>query len=220
MEDNHNRFKNHLPALMARHGILNVGRWTATAGPNGPLFVYLMVYEDLSQRETQWNSFYGDDEWWQIRAQTNAGAQMVERFDLFFLRSNPIWTPSESTARTRIGGVQELTFLDVALGHNVEATKLIETVVLPLIKREGGQVMMVADFVSGVAMPRIAMMTAWPDAARLHSARRAIDSDQSLRAAFQANRETIGRASLGRTETFVLEPTAFDLPLAALGLTR
>jgi hypothetical protein len=220
MEHNHGRFKDHLPILLARHEISNVGRWTATAGPNAPMFVYLMVYEDLSQRERQWSSFYADDEWWQVRAQTNAGSQMVERFDLFFLRANALWTPSASSAGTRLAGVHELSFMEVALGHNTEAAELIKTVLLPLIEREGGQPMMVADFLSGVAMPRMAMITAWPNATRLHEARRAIDSDPSLRMAFDANRETIGRAALGRTEVYVLEPTAYDLPLADLGFAH
>ena len=102
IEDLHARFRDHLPKLMVRHGIDQVGRWTATAGPNGPLFLYLMAYDDMAQRERQWDAFYHDDEWWQIRAATNAGEEMVERFDLFFLRPNALWTPPAGAADARI----------------------------------------------------------------------------------------------------------------------
>ncbi|MCP3730334.1 NIPSNAP family protein [Sphingomonas sp. MG17] len=216
MEDNHDRFQDHMPGLMARHGISNVGRWTATAGPNAPMFVYMMVYPDMTAREAQWTSFYGDDEWWAVRAATNAGSQMVERFDLFFLKSNPCWTAPAYPAGTRSGGVHELIFTEVALGHGADANAFLTDTLLPLYEREGATPLMVADFMSGPAMPRIAMIVAWPDENRRHAGRRAIDSDPGLRAAQRDERERLNRTALGRTDVYVLEPTAFDLPLASL----
>ena len=216
LEDNHDRFQNHLPRLMERHGIANVGRWTAVAGPNAPMFVYMMAYRDLDERERQWGAFYQDNDWWELRGRTNAGSQMVERFDLFFLRSNPVWSPKPASS-TRAQGVHELIFAEIALGHNAAANVFLSQTWLPLVEQHGGHVMMVSDFVSGVSMPRAAIMTAWPDASTRFAARRAIDGDPALRAAQKAERESLGRTSLGRTDVFELEPTAFDLPLSLLG---
>lgn len=217
LEDNHDRFRDHLPRLAARHGIAQIGRWSATAGPNTPMFVYMMAYDDMGQRERQWDAFYQDDEWWQVRAATNAGEQMVERFDLFFLRPNPAWQVIPRAPDERSAGVHELIFAEVALGHNAEANSFLKDVYLPVVQREGGDILMVADFISGCHLPRLAMMIAWPDGNRREAARRAIDSDPAVRAAQRTERQSIGRTSLGRTDVHVLEPTAFNLPLASLG---
>lgn len=216
LEDNHARFRDHLPRLLARHGIDQVGRWSATAGPNTPMFVYLMAYDDMAQRERQWDAFYQDDDWWQVRAATNAGEQMVERFDLFLLRPNAAWQP-QSRGDERSGGVHELIFAEVALGRNAEANAFLRDHYLPVVEREGGDILMVADFVSGDRMPRLGLMIAWPDGNAREAGRRAIDGDPAVRAAQAEERRALGRTSLGRTDVHVLEPTAFDLPLASLG---
>lgn len=217
MEDNHNRFENVLPSLMARHGIANVGRWTATAGPGAPTFVYMMAYPDLAVREQQWTSFYGDDDWWQARARTNDGEEMVERFDLHFLRPNSAWTPNVRRDGVRAEGVHELIFAEVALGRGGDAQVYLKETYLPLLAAQGGDVLMVADFISGTSLPRMAMIIAWPDASALHRGRRAIDGSSALRAVQQEERKRLGRTSVGRSDVYVLEPTPFNLPLASLG---
>lgn len=218
LEDNLDRFEHHLPKLMARHGIWNVGRWVAVAGPRAPMFVYVMAYADLDQRERQWNGFYADDEWWELRARTNAGSQMVDRFDLSFLKANPAWTPPDNTQPdARRDGLHELALIDVALGHGPDANAFLRDTYLPLVVREAGQVMMLSDFMTGPSLPRLALMTAWSNAEARRRARRAIDGDPELRGVQRSERERIGQTSLGRTDIYELEPTAFDLPLATLG---
>lgn len=217
MADNHNRFERHLPALFERHGIANVGRWTAISGPNAPMFIYMMAYHDLAERERQWAEFYGDEEWWSIRARTNGAEQMVERFDLFFLKPNVIWFADPARANDRLGGIHELLIAEIALGHQAEANAILSETLIPLVERRGGCIMMVADLISGVALPKTAMMVAWPDAAAQHAGRLAIDRDSGLQAATASQRKAIGRPPIGRTDIYVLEPTAFALPLATLG---
>lgn len=217
VEDIHARFRDHLPKLMARHGIDQVARWTATAGPDTPLFVYMMAYDNLAQREQQWDAFYQDDEWWRVRAATNAGEQMVERFDLFLLRPGRAWQAIARDPVQRSGGVHELVLGEVALGHDSEAAEYLRTVYLPAVQREGGDILMVADFVAGSKMPRLAMIIAWPNGGRREAGRRRVDADPAVREAQRAERQSIGRTSIGATTIYVLEPTAFDLPLASLG---
>ncbi len=211
------RFEKHLPALFARHGIRNTGRWTATAGPNGPMFVYLMAYRDLAEREGQWNSFYTDPEWFDIRSATQGDEEAVERFDLYFLKANPSWTPDAARSAERIGGTHDLILAEIALGKNAAANTFLAETYLPCLQRAGAEIMLVADFISGPALPKLALMIAWPDGNARTEGWRRINLDPDLREAITAQRQRIGRAALGQTETHLLEPTPFALPLASLG---
>jgi len=211
------RFARHLPRVFARHGIRNVGRWTATAGAGGPMFVYALAYADLAQREAQWAAFYGDPDWAEIRAATQGEAEAVERFDLFFLKLSPVWTPAPAAAAERLGGVHDLVFAEVALGRNAAANAFLSETYLPLLCRAGARVMTVADFLCGPSLPRLALMLAWPDAAARAAGWRQVLSDAGLDGALADQRRAFGRPLLGRTDTYLLDPTPFDLPLATLG---
>lgn len=211
------RFGQHLPAIFARHGIRNVGSWTVSAGPNGPTFLYLVAYRDLGERERQWAAFYQDEAWHRVRAATQGDEEAVERFDLFFLRPNPLWTPTPSPAGETLGGVHDLIFSEIAPGQNAAAYQFLNESYLPAIDRLGGRVMMLADFVSGPSLPRLATLVAWPDAVARQEAWRSISGDPELTDAIARQRRRLGRALLGSTETYLLEPTPFALPLATLG---
>lgn len=211
------RFANHLPAVFARHSIRNVGRWTASAGPGGPMFVYMMAYHDLAEREAQWTAFYGDPAWARIRAETQGDEEAVERFDLYFLKASACWTPPAERRKARLGGAHDLIFAEVALGRNAAANAYLAETYLPLLQRCGGEIMLVADFISGPAMPRVAIMVAWQDAAARAAAWREINGDTALAKTLAAQRRTLGRAALGRSDVYLLEPTPFALPLATLG---
>jgi hypothetical protein len=218
MEDNHDRHRAPLITIFARHGINVVGRWTAVAGPNAPLFAYMMAYHDLAAREAQWAGFYGDENWWRLRTESNAGSEMVERFELNLLRSNQSWQPPAHGVEARQGGIHELLCADVALGKGAEANRFVASTLIPAVVRQGGAIMMVADFLTGIRLPRLAIMIAWAHADAHYRGRRGVDGDPEVRSAQQAERETLGRTTLGRTDVYLLEPTAFNLPLATLGL--
>ena len=217
MPENHERHRTGLPPLFARHGIEVVGRWTATAGPDTPLFAYLMSYPDLAERERQWTAFYDDADWWALRTKTNAGSEMVERYDLMFLRPHPRLSPATITPGERLGGVHELVFLEVGAGLGSQAGQFLETALLPAILRQGGRVMMVADLMTGPRLPRMALMIAWSDAEAAFRGRMAVDADQLVLAAQQVERQNGGKTALGRADIYGLEPAAYALPFAALG---
>lgn len=207
------RFKDHLPALFARHGIRNVGRWSATAGPDGPMFAYMMTYEDLAERERQWTGFYGDPEWSGIRARTQGDEEATERFAIHFLRPSPFWTPPGDPQRT-VGGVHDLVFSEIALGKAGAANAFLADTYLPALRAAGAEIMLAADFVSGPALPRIALMFAWRDGTARQDGWRRLGTDPALHHALSQQRRAFGRALLGRTDTYVLEPTDFALPQA------
>jgi hypothetical protein len=212
----YDRFANHLPRLFQRHGIFNVGRWTAVSGRNVPGFVYLLAYKDFAAREEQWQGFYRDQNWWDIRAQTQGDEEAIERFDLYFLRPSPVWVP-RCSGETTLGGVHDFISAEVALGKTASANEFLRDLYLPLLTRAGAQVMLVADYISGGALPKVALLIAWPDPARRASGWHLMTNDGALKAAMAEQRKTIGRAVLGATDVLELEPTEFALPLATLG---
>lgn len=214
----HARF-DRLPALFERHGVNCIGQWTALAGPRLPGFAYLMAYADLAEREARWAPFYTDPDWLSLRAETNANVEIVERYDLMFLKPNPSWQPDPKDAGRKVGGVHELLLHEAALGQGAATNDFLREVQLPLLRAHGAQVMMVADMASGPRMPQVVAMLAWPDLDTRAAAWRAIEADTGWQAAIARQRATVGWPLLGRTDTYLLEPRAGRLPSAVLGLS-
>jgi hypothetical protein len=216
MADLHSRFER-LPALFERHGVNCVGQWTALTGPRQPGFVYLMAYADLAEREARWAPFYTDADWLRLRTETNAGSEIVERYDLLFLKPNAAWQPDPADAGQTVGGLHELTLWQVALGQAPATTAFLRDVQLPLLQRAGARVMLVCDMVSGPQMPQVVTMLAWPDAATRDAAWRRLENDRDWLGAVAGQRRTVGRALLERADVRLLEPAARRLPSATLG---
>src|SRR5271154_4489481 len=108
MNDNHARMRDHLPALLEKHGVRVVGRWSALSGPRMPLFCYIMEWRDLAEREARWGAFYADPEWPRIRAATNAGSELVEGQELVFLQPHPAFEHDDSDLSRRVGGIHQI----------------------------------------------------------------------------------------------------------------
>jgi hypothetical protein len=208
------RFQDRLPAMFARHNIRNIGRWSVSAGAATPGFTYLMAYDDLAERERVWSAFYEDDEWWRIRAETQGAEEATERFDLHFLRRSPIWTPARLEPAL-LSGVHELMFAEIAVGRQTAAAAYCRDTYIPLIEHCGGSVMLVADFITGPALPKMGFMFAWPDADTRQQGWKQINGDRALAEAIAAQRHEHGRALLGRTGSWVLDPTPRLLPEAS-----
>jgi hypothetical protein len=211
------RHEKHLPAIFARHGIICVGRWSAVAGPDLPIFAYLTIYPDFAERQRQWADFYADDEWWRVRAATNGKTELVDQYDVHFLTPNPLWRPLPDKAPPA-GGIHQLLFVEVGTGKIGDAVTFLRDVWIPKVIDLGGSIMMVADFLSGEKLPRMAIMVAWPDADRLTKAARALDRDDDVIAAQANERERYGRSSLGRTVTYCLDPMPYGVVHPTLGL--
>ncbi|NKJ50712.1 hypothetical protein CIC12_29115 [Burkholderia sp. SG-MS1] len=204
MADVNDRFAQHLPPLFQRHGVNCVGRWTALAGPNAPRFVYMMAYRDYAHREETWASFYQDDEWWRIRAATNAGHEMVERHDLLFLKPNALWGAPTRPAST-VAGLHELVMQEIAPGQNSVANAFLRDTYLPLLREAGAQVLGLFDMASGPAMQKMAYFFAWPDAATWHAGRHWMENHADMRAVLTSQRRTTGTTCFQRSEVNLLE---------------
>ena len=220
MADANARFTDHFPTLFPRHGVDCVGAWNALAGPGAPRFVYLLAYPDYARREAVWTSFYGDPEWARIRAETNAGHEMIERHDLFFLKPNVTWQPDANAPGTGAGEVHELVLQQIVPGQNAAANEFLDSTYLPQLRNSGARTLGIFDMASGCGMPQLVMLHAWTDASAWYRGRLAMDSAAPLREGFTAQRQKLGHPLFGRSEVNLLMPVPGVAINPSLGNTR
>lgn len=65
----HDRFRNHVVRLFAKHGIELVGAWETEVGELQN-FVYILRWKDFADRQQKWDAFSTDQEWADIKADT------------------------------------------------------------------------------------------------------------------------------------------------------
>lgn len=206
LPDVHSRFADHLPPLFERHGVECVGRWSALAGPDAPRFVYLLAYRDYAHREAVWGGFYVDEDWWRVRAETNAGSEMVLRHDLYFLKPSPVWTQSAAGGEAAVGGLHELVLQEFAAGQGAGANKFLQDNWLPAMRNAGAKVLGVFDMAAGAGMQKAVIVLAWPDAATWHAGRKAIENSTELGNELARQRQDTGTTAIGRAEVNLLDP--------------
>ena len=73
------RFRNHTLGIFERHGIKNIGYWTASVGDYSDRLIYIVAFEDASQRERAWAAFRADPEWNRVRAESEVDGALVAR---------------------------------------------------------------------------------------------------------------------------------------------
>jgi hypothetical protein len=73
------RFRNHTLGIFERHGIKNIGYWTASVGDYSDRLIYIVAFEDEGQRVRAWAAFRADPEWNRVRAESEADGALVAR---------------------------------------------------------------------------------------------------------------------------------------------
>ena len=81
----HARFRDHTLELFERHGIMNIGYWTAVAGDYSNRLIYIVAFEDAAQRERAWASFAQDPDWQRARAESEVDGPLTARVFNSFL---------------------------------------------------------------------------------------------------------------------------------------
>ncbi len=79
------RFETITLKLWGKHGIRQVGFWTADIGTSNEL-IYRLEWEDLAERKRKWQAFQSDPEWIEKRAQTEADGPLLVRVHNSILR--------------------------------------------------------------------------------------------------------------------------------------
>ncbi|HJO81273.1 MAG: NIPSNAP family protein [SAR202 cluster bacterium] len=75
----HARFRDHTMAIFEKHGIKNIGYWTASVGDTSDKLIYIVAFEDAGQREQAWASFRSDPEWNRVRAASEENGLLVSK---------------------------------------------------------------------------------------------------------------------------------------------
>lgn len=73
------RFRDHTLAIFERHGMKNVGYWTADVGDYNDRLIYLLAFENVAQREKAWASFRNDPEWQRVRDESELDGPLTAR---------------------------------------------------------------------------------------------------------------------------------------------
>ena len=73
------RFRNHTLGIFERHGIKNIGYWTASVGDYSDRLIYIVAFEDEGHRERAWAEFSADPEWNRVRAESEVDGALVAR---------------------------------------------------------------------------------------------------------------------------------------------
>jgi hypothetical protein len=66
-------------AIFEKHGIKNIGYWTASVGDTSDKLIYIVAFEDAGQREQAWASFRSDPEWNRVRAASEENGLLVSK---------------------------------------------------------------------------------------------------------------------------------------------
>lgn len=168
-EDMRARFQGPLRQLFERHGIRVAGAWFSGHGPKAPLFIYLMHWPSLEARNQAWEGFYADPEWARVRTDTNQGSELVERYDLNFLKplaALPAQTP-EAFAEL------ELYVAQVKVGAGGAARQWLQAQAPAALAQAGGQLLGAYEYMTGNDLPRVCLLLGWND---LQKRRQALSS--------------------------------------------
>ena len=79
------RFANHTTHLFKKHGIENIGYWTADVGTSNQL-VYMIGYPSMGDREKRLGAFAADPDWQKAYAESERDGPLVRRTQSAILR--------------------------------------------------------------------------------------------------------------------------------------
>ena len=219
LADLHYRMSVEIPPLFARHGVVRpLAYWDGFAGPMTPLYAYLLRHKSLDDRMTAFTSFYSDPEWGKVRRESNAGSQMVERIDVYFMRAAPGWEKlMDKSASGPVGGLHELRLRHVEGGDAPRATATMTELDLPVLREKGATVLGVFNMWMGGRMPQIISLVAWPDDAARAKGNADYEADPRIKAARIKERKELNRSLFGPGPTYLLRPAPYGTAQANLG---
>lgn len=160
IRDMERRAQEDLCTLFPRHDVHPLGTWSCDSGPQAPLFVYLTPWRHMQQRTRSWGNFAQDPDWAEARARTNGSSELVERYDILFLRAAVPWQAPDASGASRLF---ELSIQEVATGQTPAVRRQLLEAALPALRQAGAQVHGVYDVMSGKPLPSVVTFCSWPD---------------------------------------------------------
>ncbi len=192
--------------LFPRHGIRPLGCWTAVSAKTLPMFVYITPFKDMADREACWAGFYADTDWHEARTRTNAGSELVERYDICFVRG----LGDFSRPAARPGEIDEIVLHQTLVGKGGPAGQALLTSETPAAVRAGATAIGHFDVINGIELPGAVSFLRWPDWETRKASVATIEADEALRAERNEQRKTYGATLVGGATSYLLNPVEVD----------
>jgi hypothetical protein len=82
----HKRFRDHTMRLFTKHGIQNIGYWTAVDEKHQGRLYFLLGYPDKESRARMWDEgFAKDPEWLKVLEESQRDGKLLETIEQVFL---------------------------------------------------------------------------------------------------------------------------------------
>jgi NIPSNAP len=171
------RVQGDLRTLFARHGIRPLAGWFTMVSPVSPAFVYVTPWQNMNLRSASWAGFYGDPEWAEVRHRTNSGSELVESYEIMFLRTVTPWVDCVEPS-----SFSELIIQTTAIGKTAAVAAELRDQTVPALAAAGAQVHGTFDIMSGRTLPALAMFVGWDSLEQRGAAMAKLDErSQALR---------------------------------------
>ncbi|MDR5654808.1 NIPSNAP family protein [Ruixingdingia sedimenti] len=206
LQDMVGRFRGGLSWLFPRHGVNVVGGWSTLVGPENAHFVYLMHWQSFEERMAAFAAFAADPDWHRVRAETNAGSEFLEEFEIHFLHPFVSNGLERALPFDRAGAVHELTIYPGKTGMAGPIRARLNEHELPLRERQGARTLGAFDALTGPRLPTAFSLVEWPDLAAWQQAQADPAAERALIERVAAEKAQHGRQALGRTTRYVLAP--------------
>jgi hypothetical protein len=171
MPDLLRRFRDQVPSLFARHGIDCVGLWMTAS--DTPQLAYLTRYSGYAEREKAWAAFGADPQWQAVRRDSNAGSEMLQGYELHYLKPKPGMTPRLATQHD--DAACEFLFLATRHGQEAQVTEWLRTEWVPQLHAARATLLHCFDLVAGTQLPQSVLMIGWPDQPSSQERERAVE---------------------------------------------
>ncbi|KJS09613.1 MAG: hypothetical protein VR73_01785 [Gammaproteobacteria bacterium BRH_c0] len=204
--DMRSRVQNDLAWLFPRHGIRPIAGWSAISAQSLPMFIYITQWRNMIERNRHWAGFYADPDWQEVRNRTNRGSELVEDYEIFFLREMSPWLQLASTGNE----LDELVIHHTLVGKGLAVANALRERELPALEKNGARVQGAFDVMSGCRLPAAITVLRWQDFAARREAERLLSSDQQLQQARASDRELFNANLIGHSSSFLLEPVPVD----------
>jgi NIPSNAP len=163
LADIRDRMLSRVRPLFDRHGMRAVAHWHPTAGTRLPGFVYMLEWDDAAHREAGWADFYADADWWRLRADTNAGQELVLSYGLWLLTPNPAWRAPLDVADFGTDTVHDMVVSRVEIGANEAVGAAVRETLIPHFSSEGRRFRGAFNVNSGARVPALVWFVSFSD---------------------------------------------------------
>ncbi len=150
------RVQGDLRTLFPKHGIRPLAGWSTMVSPISPSFIYLTPWGNMNQRSASWAGFYSDPAWAEVRNRTNGSSELVESYEIMFVRAITPWGGQAEAC-----AFSELIIQTCAIGKTMAVTAELNLRTLPILEGAGARVHGVFDMLSGRQLPSLAFLLGW-----------------------------------------------------------